>query len=227
MANMTKSSPHDSKDTSGYYRDEFGRMARFYDRGLRIAFRMVGGETAFREAVVAAADVHPGQSVLDVNCGTGTQAIVTAAATGGSGRVTGIDLSREMIAMARRKAGSGSIEFIVANAEDMPFEDATFDSATITLAYHEMNRQGRSNALAEIGRVLKPGGRLVIADLRAPDTLFTRFSMRILRIWESNTLTDMWHHGVGRELEQSGFEVTGREIAGRRFFEIVSALGHG
>lgn len=198
-------------------------MARFYDSGLRLGFRIVGGELKFRNEVVAAADIQPGDSVLDVNCGTGTQALVTAAATGAGGQVTGIDLSREMIAMARSKMRHEPVEFIVANSEDMPFDDASFDRATITLAYHEMNREGRSNALAEISRVLKPEGRLIIADLRAPDTLFTRVSMRLLLLWETDTLTDMWQRGIGREMEEAGLKVAGSEVVGRRFFEIVAA----
>jgi demethylmenaquinone methyltransferase/2-methoxy-6-polyprenyl-1,4-benzoquinol methylase len=212
-----------TKKTSGYYRDEFGRMARFYDSGLRFAFRMVGGETSFRKAVVIAADIQHGHTVIDVNCGTGTQALVTVAETGNRARVTGIDLSREMIAMAQRKVAGEPVDFIVANAEDMPFDDAVFDRAVITLAYHEMNRAGRGNALKEIRRVLKPGGLLVIADLRAPDTMFSRVVMRLLRIWETETLTDMWHRGIDRELADAGFEATGNLVTGRRLFEIVTA----
>lgn len=210
-------------NTSGYYRDEFGRMARFYDSGLRFAFRFAGGETAFREEVNGAAGVGPGDRVLDVNCGTGTQAILAASSLGGQGSVTGIDLSREMIAMARRKAGAVPVTFLEANAEDMPFADDSFDAAMITLAYHEMNREGRANALRELKRVLCPGGRLAIADLRAPDTAFTRIVMRFLLIWETDTLTDMWERGIARELDDAGFAAGGSAITGRRFFEIVSA----
>lgn len=214
--------PPDEENTSGYYRDEFGRLARFYDLGLRLVFPLAGGERVFREQIIAAAEISSGQRVLDVNCGTGTLAMLIAARAG-SGNVAGIDLSPQMIAMARAKAVNGEADFSQANAEDLPFADGSFDRATMSLAFHEMNRAGRRNALAEIRRVLVSGGRLVIADLRAPDTLFTRFSMRILRFWETDTLTDMWQQGVGRELERAGFEVLSRQVAGRGFFEIVAA----
>lgn len=207
--------------TSGYYRDEFGRMARFYDVGLRFAFRFIGGEAAFRNEIILAAAADPGLRVLDINCGTGTLALLLADKTGS--RVTGIDLSPEMIAMARGKLTGGAVTFIVANAEELPFPAESFDRATMSLAYHEMNREGRKNALAEAWRVLAPGGRLVIADLRAPDTLFTRIVMRILRLWETDTLTDMWRQGVDRELAAAGFTIVDRRITGRRFFELVTA----
>lgn len=209
---------------SGYYRDEFGRLARFYDFGLRFMFRFAGGETIFRNEIIAAAGIGYGERVLDVNCGTGTLALLIAARVSGEGSVAGVDLSHEMIAMARAKSQQGNVEFIEANAERLPFADVSFDCVTISLAYHEMNREGRRNALAEIMRVLRPGGRLAIADLRAPDTFFTRVSMRVLRLWETDTLTDMWERGVGRELEQAGFSVTARRITGRRFLEIHAAV---
>ncbi|RJQ44242.1 MAG: class I SAM-dependent methyltransferase [Gaiellales bacterium] len=210
------------RKTSGYYRDEFGRLARFYDGGLSLAFVFAGGEGAFRRAVVAAAGIGAGQRVLDFNCGTGTQAMLVAEMAG-TASVTGIDLSPRMIAMAERKARGRPVEFLVANSEDMPFPDATFDRAMTTLAYHEMNREGRANALREVWRVLRPGGRLVIGDLRAPDTLYTRAAMRLLRLFETDTLTDMWQRGIGRELKESGFDVAGSEVVGRGFFEIVTA----
>ncbi|MHB0915055.1 MAG: class I SAM-dependent methyltransferase [Thermoleophilia bacterium] len=212
----------EDEGTSGYYRDEFGRLARFYDLGLRLVFPLAGGEKAFREQIIAAAEVAYGQRVLDVNCGTGTLAMLMFPRAG-LGNVTGIDLSPQMISMARKKAGGGEAQFFEANAEKLPFADRSFDRVTMSLAFHEMNREGRRNALAEIRRVLVPGGRLVIADLRHPDSLFTRFAMRILRLWETDTLTDMWRLGIGRELEQSGFNVMTRQVTGRGFFEIVAA----
>lgn len=219
----------DNRKTSGYYRDEFGRLARFYDGGLRLAFRLVGGEAAFRREVMEAAGITAGQRVLDVNCGTGTQALLMAGRVGTDGSVAGIDLSPEMIAVARRKEQPGNVEFAVGNAEMMPFSGDSFDRATMTLAYHEMNRNGRTNALSEIARVLRPGGLLVIADLKAPDSLFSRVAMGFIRLTETDTLSDMWQQTISHELEETGFRVTGRRVLGRRLFEIVSAspAGHG
>lgn len=215
------------RQLSGYYREEFGKVARFYDFGVRQAFKWIGGEVMFRCGIVEAADVHPGQAVLDVACGTGTLAQLLAGCAGPGGQVTGIDLSEPMLGVARHKAAAQGLrppqlEFIQANAEELPFDDDSFDRATASLAIHELNRQGRDNALAEMQRVLKPGGMIVIADMRPPDTLITRLGMRVVRLGETDTLPDLWQAGLYRELGRAGFSQRRRRIVGRGFFEIVT-----
>ncbi len=220
--------PASEKTTSGYYREEFGRIARFYDFGVRQAFRWAGGEIAFRCGIVAAADVRPGQRLLDVACGTGTLVRLLAESAGDSGGVTGVDMSERMLAVARRKAeaeglGPPQVEFVQANAENLPFSDGSFDRVTASLAIHELNRQGRTNALAELKRVLKPAGLAVITDMRPPDTPLTRLGMRIARLAETDTLTDMWQDGLFRELGEAGFDWRRRQIAARGLMEIIVA----
>ena len=209
--------------TSGYYRDEFGRLAGLYDFGVRNAFRWIGGEIGFRCGIVEAADVRPGQHVLDVACGTGTLLALLAACAGPDGRAVGIDMSEEMLERGRRKVKMAQVEFIRANAENLPFENGSFDRATASLAIHEMNRRGRANALSEMRRVLKPGGLAVLADMRRPDTIATRLGMRFVRLVETDTLTDMWSHGLYREMMEAGFAGVKRHIAGRGFFEVLVA----
>ncbi|MCL4472684.1 MAG: class I SAM-dependent methyltransferase [Actinobacteria bacterium] len=210
-----------TEHTSGYYRDEFGRLASLYDFGVKNAFRWIGGEIGFRCGIVEAADVRPGQHVLDVACGTGTLLALLAACTGPDGRAVGIDMSEQMLEMGRQKVKMSQVEFIQGNAEALPFEDESFDRATASLAIHEMNRQGRANALAEMHRVLKPGGLAVLADMRRPDTLSTKLGMRFVRMFETDTLTDMWSHGLYREVMEAGFWGVTRHIAGRGFFEVL------
>ena len=210
-----------TEHTSGYYRDEFGRLASFYDFGVRNAFRWIGGEIGFRCGIVETADVRPGQHVLDVACGTGTLLALLAACTGPDGRAVGIDMSEQMLETGRQKVKMSQVEFIQGNAEALPFEDESFDRATASLAIHEMNRQGRANALAEMRRVLKPGGLAVLADMRRPDTIPTKLGMRFVRLFETDTLTDMWSHGLYREVMEAGFEGVTRHIAGHGFFEVL------
>ena len=137
--------------------------------------------------------------------------------------MVGTDLADGMLEVARRKAGSAGLEFINANAEDLPFGDTAFDRVTSSLAVHEMNRRGRENALMEMRRVLADGGRLVVADLRRPDTTFTRLGMAVVKLAETETLTDMWARGLSREMESSGFRIIRRQAAGRGLFEILTA----
>lgn len=212
------------KTTSGYYRDEFGRLARYYDGGLALAFRFVGGEERFRKSVIEAAMLEPGQAVLDVNCGTGTLALMMAPLVGDKGCVTGTDLAGRMLEVARRKDKMGLVDFVQANAEHIPKKDSSFDRVTSTLALHEMNRKGRANAIWEMWRVLRPGGRLVVADLRRPDSLLTRIGMWFVRLGETATLTDMWERDLGHELREGGFVIESRQAVGKGFFEIIASV---
>ncbi|MFA5801362.1 MAG: methyltransferase domain-containing protein [Thermoleophilia bacterium] len=208
---------------SGYYRDEFGRAARFYDLGIRVAFHLAGGEYAFRCRIVEMADVKAGSDVLDVSCGTGTLVALLASCAGPDGHVVGIDLSEQMLDVARQKVRVSQAGFVQGNAEDIPFGDSSFDRITMSLAIHEMNRRGRINALAQMRRVLRPGGLIVVADMRRPDTRLTKLGMRFVRLAETDTLADMWEHKLVREIDEAGFFDIRRYIAGRGFFEIIVA----
>jgi demethylmenaquinone methyltransferase/2-methoxy-6-polyprenyl-1,4-benzoquinol methylase/phosphoethanolamine N-methyltransferase len=140
--------------------------ARYYDFvGRLISF---GRDKAVREKTLALASPQPGESVLDVGCGTGTIAIAIKPRVGG-GAVHGIDASTEMIEVARDKAAKAraEIDFQVALIEAIPFPDATFDLVTSTLMLHHLPDGLKQRGLAEIRRVLKPGGRFLVMDFAA------------------------------------------------------------
>lgn len=127
-----------------------------------------GREYRFREDVLALAALAPGETVLDVGCGTGTLAIAAKRQLGPSGQVHGIDASAEMIALARAKAKKQHVDvtFEHAAAEVLPFPDAVFNIVLSTIMLHHLPRKGRLRAIEEIRRVLKPGGRAVIVDFQ-------------------------------------------------------------
>ena len=104
--------------------------------------------------------------MLDVGCGTGTLAIEVQRRVGSAGRVVGIDPSAEQIARARAKAARRNlpIEFQIGVIEQLAFPDQTFDVVLSTLMMHHLPASLKRQGLVEIARVLKPGGRLVIAD---------------------------------------------------------------
>jgi ubiquinone/menaquinone biosynthesis C-methylase UbiE len=119
-----------------------------------------------RRQTMTLARVQPGDIVLDVGCGTGTLALEAQRAVGSAGRVYGIDPGEEQIARARAKAARRrlAVEFRVGVIEQLPFPDAMFDVVCSTLMMHHLPSSLKGQGLAEVARVLKPGGRLVIAD---------------------------------------------------------------
>ncbi len=127
-------------------------------------FRGQGQELRRRAATLAR--LRPGEQVLDVGCGTGTLALEVARRVGRAGRVVGVDPSPEQIARARAKAAQRHlpIEFQIGVIEQLTFLDQTFDAVLSTLMMHHLPAPLKRQGLAEIARVLKPGGRLVIAD---------------------------------------------------------------
>ena len=138
---------------------------RRYD--LRILFHTRGRERQFREEQVRLAGLAAGDRVLDIGCGTGGFALAAARAVGTSGSVVGIDPSPEMAGRARskaRRAGSAAT-FQVAAIEALPFPDAAFDVVTISLVLHQLPADAIHRGMAEVRRVLKPGGRLFALDM--------------------------------------------------------------
>ncbi len=142
--------------------------ARRYD--LLMGFVTLGREQAFRQRIADLARLQPGEIVLDVGCGTGTLAMVARQRVGETGRVSGIDPSPQMIARASRKAVRRglAIDFQVGVIEHLSFPDQSFDVVLSTFMMHHLPDDLKRRGLAEIARVLKPGGRLLVLDMKGP-----------------------------------------------------------
>jgi arsenite methyltransferase len=110
--------------------------------------------------------LYPGDAVLDIGCGGGVDALVAGRLVGAGGRVVGIDVTPAMIDKARAnqaRLGFGQVSFQVAEAEALPFPDNDFD-AVISNGVFNLTLD-KEKALQETQRVLKPGGRLLLADM--------------------------------------------------------------
>jgi ubiquinone/menaquinone biosynthesis C-methylase UbiE len=161
------------------------RWARLYDPLVNLV--TLGRATAMRAQAADLAAIRPGESVLDVGCGTGELTRRALIRVGPTGRVCGIDPSAEMIAVARRKAARAGvgIDYRVAAIEALPLPDATFDVVLSSFMMHHLPDDLKPRGLAEVRRVLKPGGRLLIVDLKRPSGFLSRL-----------TLTALIHHGM-------------------------------
>ena len=150
---------------------DFDTIAKHYDRMNRLM--TLGMDRRWRRHAVRRLAPAAGGEVLDVACGTGD--MVVALQKQGA-RVTGVDLSEAMLALARRKVGAGAT-LRQGDAEALPFEEALFDA--VTCAFGVRNFVHLEQGLEEMLRVLKPGGRMVILELATPDSPFIRFFYNI------------------------------------------------
>ena len=147
------------------------RWAPYYD--LAVNLTTFGHARLLRKSTVNHALIKPGDSILDVGCGTG-EVTILAKTRAKNGKVYGIDPAPEMIAVARKKAARKGldIDFRLGVIEALPFPDLTIDVVTSSLMMHHLPEDLRVRGLAEIYRVLKPGGRLLIADFMRPTGSF-------------------------------------------------------
>jgi ubiquinone/menaquinone biosynthesis C-methylase UbiE len=143
----------------------FAALTKFYDPILKLTSR----EDAFRSRLLAAvtAALPQGGTALDVGCGTGTFAIRLAAARPDA-TVLGMDGDPDALAIARGKDGAAGVEWHEGLAGELPFADSSADAITMSLVLHHLTREAKATALAEARRVLKPTGRLHIADWGKP-----------------------------------------------------------
>jgi arsenite methyltransferase len=153
------------------------------------------------------AGLAPGEAVLDLGSGSGADSFAAALGVGPSGRIVGIDITPQQLAKAerlRRQAGLEHVRFMLGRIERLPCDDASFDvvisNGVINLA------PDKQRVFAEAARVLRPGGRLVLADIVSRDQLSTSISCN----------ADLWASCIGgaahfetyrREIEAAGFAI--------------------
>ena len=172
---------------------------------------VVGQRARFLEAL----DLRRGERVLDVGIGPGLLAFDMAMMVGEGGRVAGIDASEPMLALSQaRCAELPWTDFRVADATKLPFEDGSLDAVVSTQVYEYV--PDMTAALAEVQRVLRPGGRVLILDTDWDSVVWNtadRARMRrVMDAWDAHLHDPHLPATLGRRLERAGFDVHRREV---------------
>lgn len=168
---MTASARIELGEASGRLEDAqvramFDRIAGVYDRMNSVM--TAGLHHKWRRRAADLAALSPGDRALDVATGTGDLAFELERRVAPGGSVIGADFSERMLSIAREKAGAAgaAVRFESADALALPYEDGAFDAATV--GFGARNFAGLERGIAEMARVVRPGGRVVILEITTP-----------------------------------------------------------
>jgi ubiquinone/menaquinone biosynthesis C-methylase UbiE len=168
---------HEAEDAADFIPAlRFDRLTPLFDFVAAVAVR----DHAIKRRVLARAAIAEDEQVLDIGCGTGTLAIGAARAAPGV-VVTGLDADASILARAREKAVDAGlkIEFDQGMSTALPYADSSFDLVLSTLFFHHLSDDAKRQTTAELVRVLRPGGRLVVGDLGQPQDPLMRIAVRV------------------------------------------------
>jgi ubiquinone/menaquinone biosynthesis C-methylase UbiE len=170
-----------------------------------------------RRVVLDALALRPGERVIDVGSGPGLLAVEMAAAVGPDGLVCGVDPSDSMLALATGRAapaGAAPMEFRRGGADRLPAADAGFDAAVSTQVLEYV--PDVPGALAEIHRVLRPGGRVAVLDTDWDSIVWhsgdRRRMERVLAVWEQHLADPHLPRTLRRSLERAGFDAAPPQV---------------
>jgi len=159
-----------TEEKADYVLNQFNRIARRYD--LANDTISLGMHRGWKKLAIEALAVKPDGQYLDVCCGTGDLTLRIAKRLAGTGHVTGLDFSTNMLEVAKLRLGQNnalmsSVSFVEGDAEKLPFSDNQFDSAVISFGLRNLTHLDKG--LSEMTRVVKSGGKVLNLDLGHPN----------------------------------------------------------
>ena len=183
----------------------------FDDEGSRLVeeFNASAGARSRRATISAALSLKPGDRVLDVGSGPGHQAFDLSSIVGTTGRVDGVDLAESALEISRRRCSDlGNVSFHYGEASKLPFEDSTFDAVMSSQVFEYLDDV--AGGLAEMSRVLKSGGRVLIHDTDWGAALWHSSDpgrmTRIMKVFEGHLADPHLPQSLGRKLADAGFK---------------------
>jgi ubiquinone/menaquinone biosynthesis C-methylase UbiE len=176
---------------------------RLYERTAGMWF--LGLRRHRYDQLVALAGIGAGDRVLDIGCGTGYLSRRAARATGPTGAVVGVDPSEPVIEYARN-ASPPWCRYVVSTGDAVDEPDASFDVALSSLAIHHIPPAQRVATLREMRRLLRPGGRLLVADFRPPRS---RLARHVVGAFTGHAMQHNPIHELPGLVAEAGFTVTG------------------
>ena len=185
------------------FRDLSYRYQWLYDGISRLAAVTVGGEPRFRQLALQNLNLQSDTQILDLCCGSGQ---VTRFLVSFSENVTGLDASPLSIQRCQKNVPNAT--YVKAFAEDMPFADNLFDVVHTSAALHEMQPEQLRKIIAEVYRVLKPGGVLTLVDFHSPtNPIFWPGLAVFFWLFETQTAWELLKTDLPGLLTDYGFDV--------------------
>ncbi len=185
-----------------YIKTRFKKWAKFYD----LTWIFIG---YLRKKTVEFSGISKDRKILDICTGTGDLAIEFARQ---GNKVLGIDLSEDMIEIAKKKNKFENLKFEVGDATKLPFKNNSFDAITASFGLHEMPKEIMLKVLEEVKRVLKDNGQFIIIDFYKDKSLFFKIAYPFIKLFECryyNNFIDLDLDSISRK---HGFEIEKEKV---------------